>query len=34
MGGGANITFSGWNKPVSVFAPADAIDITALKSGH
>jgi len=34
MGAGGNITFSRWNQPVSLFAPANAIDITALKSGH
>jgi hypothetical protein len=34
MGPGGNITFSRWNQPVSLFAPANAIDITALKSGH
>jgi hypothetical protein len=31
---GGRISFSRWNKPVSVLAPANAIDITALQSGH
>jgi hypothetical protein len=34
MGAGGHVTFSRWNQPVSLFAPANAIDITALKSGH
>jgi hypothetical protein len=34
MGAGGHITFSRWNQPVSLFAPANAIDIAALKSGH
>jgi hypothetical protein len=33
-GGGGGITFAGWNQPVSVFAPANAIDVTQLQSGH
>jgi hypothetical protein len=32
--GGGRIVFAGWNTPVSVIAPADAIDITQLQSGH
>jgi len=33
-GGGGGINFTGWNQPVSVFAPANAIDVTRLQSGH
>jgi hypothetical protein len=33
-GGGSGIRFAQWNQPVSVFAPANAIDLTRLQSGH
>jgi hypothetical protein len=32
--GGGRIVFDHWNAPVSVTAPANAIDITQLRSGH
>jgi hypothetical protein len=32
--GGGTITFNQWNQPVTLTAPASAIDITQLRSGH
>ena len=32
--GGGRIVFDGWNQPVSITAPASAIDVTQLQSGH
>ena len=33
-GGGGGISFAGWNQPVSVFVPPNAIDVPQLQSGH
>lgn len=32
--GGGTVTFSHWNAPVSVTAPANAVDLSQLASGH
>jgi hypothetical protein len=32
--GAGAVTFSQWNQPVTVIAPASAIDVTKLQSGH
>jgi len=32
--GAGSITFEQWNQPVLVFAPANSIDINALRAGH
>jgi hypothetical protein len=36
MGGSSSgaVTFSRWNEPVTVIAPANAIDVTKLQAGH
>lgn len=36
MGGAdaGTLSFDKWNQPVSVFAPANAIDVAQLQSGH
>jgi hypothetical protein len=33
-GRGGTVVFSRWNEPVTLVAPADAIDVTKLRSGR
>jgi hypothetical protein len=32
--GGGTVRFDGWNRPVSIAAPANAIDLSRLRAGH
>jgi hypothetical protein len=33
-GGGGAVSFQGWNRPVTIIAPANALDINQLRRGH
>ena len=33
-GGGGAVSFQGWNQPVTIVAPANALDINQLRRGH